>query len=317
MNPDGSDQRRLANGGVPGCGHEAGPAWSPDGRRIAIVSDGQFTTPTKPPYGFGETDIYVMNADGSGQRRLTRTAGSEHSPAWSPDGRTIAFSGRGGIYVMNADGSGRQNLAPGGLPAWSPDGRKIAFVSSDGIYVMNADGSGQRLLTRAAVSYPALAWSPDGRRIAFVSNRQVWVMNADGSGQRSLTRTNGARNVAPAWSPNGQRIAFERRVGRHKYRNTALEYGQCSRCEGRVRFQVYVMNADGSEARKLAHYSRNPVWSSDGRKIAFEYPIGPRGPGGLGKQTDIYVMNADGSGKRNLTRTRRIESQPVWSPAQR
>ncbi len=220
---------------------------------------------------------------------------------------------------MNADGSEQRRLTrDGGAPAWSPDGRRIAFVSSDGIYVMNADGSGERLLTRAAVRYPASpVWSPDGRKIAFVSNWQVWVMNADGSGQRMLTRTSRARNVALAWSPNGQKIAFERRIGRQKYRNTALEYGQCSRCDGRVRVQVYVMNADGSEVRRLAHDSAHPVWSPDGRKIAFEYPRGPRGPGGLGKQTDIYVMNADGSGQRNLTRTPRQESQPVWSPAQK
>ena len=81
----------------------------------------------------------------------------------------------------------------------------------------------------------------------------------------------------------------------------ALEYGQCSRCEERVRFQVYVMNADGSEARKLAHYSRHPVWSPDGRKIAFQYPLGPRGPGGLGWETEHRERRWER--KRNLTRT--------------
>ncbi len=108
-----------------------------------------------------------------------------------------------------------------------------------------------------------------------MSNWQVWVTNADGSGERRLTRT-GARNFAPAWSPDGQRIAFERRVGRQKIRNTALEYGQAPEgVDGRVSFQVYVMNADGSEARKLAdgtkarrlaNNSAHPVWSPDGRK---------------------------------------------------
>ncbi len=136
-----------------------------------------------------------MNADGSGVRRLTH--GASGSPAWSPDGRRIAFRGdKSDIYVVDVDGSGQRRLAQSaGDPVWSPDGRRIAFerrfARGAEIHVMNADGSGQRRLTRSAGL--GVDWSPDGRKIAFVSDRdggrgQIFVMNADGSGQRRLTQ---------------------------------------------------------------------------------------------------------------------------------
>ena len=136
--------------------------WSPDGRRIAFVGNRPTGLPGPGARFKDDSEIYVMNADGSGTRRLTHNVGYDGEPAWSPDGRKIAFQSHrrfGGskpeIYVMNADGSGKRNLtrnpANDGSPSWSPDGRRIAFVSDrDGrpeAHVMNADGSGQRSLT--------------------------------------------------------------------------------------------------------------------------------------------------------------------------
>ena len=301
MNPDGSGQRRLTNGGVPGCGQEGGPAWSPDGRRIALVATSRVST---------SRNVVVMKVDGSGERRLRDGA----APSWSPDGKKIAFV-RGGLRVMNADGSGERELthnaavSPVFAPAWAPDGRRIAFVEQRGrgrermeIYVVNADGSGQRPLTRNKVGDSDPVWSPDGRRIAFVSSWQLWVMNADGSGQRRLTRQ-GVHNFNPAWSPDGKRIAFER--GRRQ-----RDYVGCTYCAGLWGLAVFVMNADGSGQRKLTQGGSQPHWSPDGQKIAF---VSRRED-----NADIYIMNADGSDQRNLTRAAgNSESQPVWSPAQR
>ena len=289
MNPDGSGQRRLTNGGMPGCGQEGGPAWSPDGRRIALTA--------------GST-ILVFNADGSGRRTLS----GGWAPSWSPDGREIAFVSEppGGLRVMNADGSGKRELTHDpavsavSAPAWSPDGQRVAFVANEEIYVVNADGSGQRRLTRNGVQFRAPVWSPDERRIAFESNWQLWIVNADGSGQRQLTRK-GAHNFNPAWSPDGTRIAFER--GRR-------QRSPCSWCAGLWGYDVYVMNADGSGPKRLARGASQPHWSPDGRKIAF---VSQRNG-----NEDIWLMNADGSGQRNLTRASgNRESQPVWSPARR
>jgi Tol biopolymer transport system component len=257
--------------------------------------------------------LYVMNTDGSGQRRL---APAQKGARWSPDGQKIAFAGDD-VYVMNADGSGQESLTsdPGldsGL-AWSPDGRAIAFTRQQPpfhgryaeIYVMNADGSEQRRLTRDAArdSYAAseLAWSPRGNKIAFVSlrdgNLEIYVMNTDGSGQRRLTR-NTVRDGNPVWSPDGRRIAFE------------------------SNWQVYVMNADGSGQRRLTRNGgRNlrPTWSPDGQRIAFERRLGRHQSGrcsgcGGALAFEVHVMKADGSEQRRLTRNGVRNRAPAWSP---
>jgi Tol biopolymer transport system component len=151
MNADGSGLRSLTRND--GAGWAWFPMWSANGRKIAF---NRVQPPPKPPYSKGwKSEVWVMNADGSSQRRLARGFPS----AWSPDGQKIAFrtepANRSEIYVMNADGSGKRNLtrnpANDGSPSWSPDGRRIAFVSNrDGrpeAHVMNADGSSQRSLS--------------------------------------------------------------------------------------------------------------------------------------------------------------------------
>jgi TolB protein len=284
------------------------PAWSPDGRKIAFLGVGDD----------GNTDVYVVRADGLGQQRLTRHPGVDGNPAWSPDGRKIAFTrrarewgaGKTYIYVMNADGSGQRRLSHGHVHfsvAWSPDGRKMLFErpnprhphgpvpgeTAEDLHVMNADGSGQRNLTRNPARDNAPVWSPDGRRIAFDGGRDVWVMNPDGSGQRSLTPAAHWWSGSLAWSPDGRKIAFTRR---------AREWAA-----GKA--HIYVVNADGSGQRRLTQRGGSPAWSPDGGKIAFDggqrFRLDRTPPHG------IFVVNADGSERRRLTQ--RGEG-PAWSP---
>lgn len=211
MNADGSNQNRLTTDRWV----DTEPEWDPTGGRIAFSSD-RDSYVTIEDGTIYEFEIYVMDADGSGQTNLTNSPGWDTEPAWSPDGSQIAFQstrdGNHEIYVMDADGSGQVNLtnhpADDAASAWSPDGSKIAFHSSRtgvfNIYLMEADGSGLVQLTDSSDWDIEPAWSPDGRYLAFYSRRdrnfEIYVMNVDGSCQVRLTY-HGDFDGFPDWRP--------------------------------------------------------------------------------------------------------------------
>ncbi len=231
--------------------------WSPDSAKIAFDSNRD-----------GNNEIYVMNANGSGQTRLTSNGSDDSQAAWSPDGSKIAFmSNRSGSYevwVMNSDGSGPLQLTSSGSsvsgqPAWSPDGSKIVFTSNRSgaydLYVMNATGGSATRLTTASGDDAEPVWSPDGTKIVFTSTRdgnsEIYVMNADGSGQTRLTN-NGALDRAPVWSRYGTQIAF------------------VSDRSGTA--QVYVMDASGANATAVTSEAAGVSfvdWSPDGNQLLF------------------------------------------------
>lgn len=182
------------------------PSWSADGSKLAFVSrrDGKF-------------HVYVMNADGTGVRRLTDSAKDDHNPSWSPDGTRVVYSREGALFVTPAAGGAARRLGRGfgsaDDPAWSPDGKLIAYdyrrpgFQNRELYVMSADGSRIRQLTDLGRTSSLPAWSPDGARIAFQSDvrlghTEIYTVRRDGNGLAQATRSD-TDVLQPAWSPAG------------------------------------------------------------------------------------------------------------------
>jgi TolB protein len=217
---------------------------------------------------------------------------------WSPDDRKLAFqsnaNGNWDLFVVGVDGEGLTPIVTDKghdiTPVYSPDGRRIAFVSErDGnreVYMCAADGSDQRRLTNNPAADIHPVWSADGARIMFSSNRgntnledyDIYTMAADGSDVRQVTRGPDVDTYS-SWSPDASRIITRRVVGGNN--------------------EVFVMNADGGGAVNLTNnpsaYDGWPVWSPDGKRVAFA-----SGPGGRSPHR-IYVMDADGKNVRAMT----------------
>jgi TolB protein len=209
-NADGSGVRHLTRGDT----HNAGPAWSPDGRRLALVRSSR-ASPNR-------SWIAVINADGSHLRRLTHGA-IDLEPSWSPDGRTIAFLRidpsiyQSGIWLVRPDGSGLHrildHLRNVTEPVWSPSGARLLVQDGKTLYSVRPAGEGLRILatlsadSKGAREDPLPAWSPDGRLVVFSQVRpgtfgrsDLWVVGANGNGLRRLTRSPGL-DTDPTWGP--------------------------------------------------------------------------------------------------------------------
>ena len=232
---DGTGLRRITG---PKYESDINPAWSPSGGKLVFDAQGD-----------GWTDLRVVNADGSDERKLAAgsyvtgdSATVAGGDAWSPDGGAIAFVDRRGSFaLMSPDGSHRRKLTQRSFrsdgASWSPSGRELVFSDDDAIDVVEADGSGWRKIAPGG-KFPV--WSPDSRKIVFVDNGGVFVVNRDGSGLHKVGRS-GDR---PSWSPDGEWIVYA------SYRHGTGD--------------IYIVRADGSGERQLTNTAleeADPVWS--------------------------------------------------------
>jgi Tol biopolymer transport system component len=266
------------------------PAWSPDGNTIAyfywgVIEVRQNGTSSIDP---SLTGIWFINPDGTNKRMFLQGG---DLPDWNQNGQKIAFEAGAQIYTIKINGDSLTQLTFGGrnfFPDWSPEGKKIAYDVTEpsdvrGVYIMNSDGSDKRMVSNTFTGrYPD--WSPDGSQLVYIvypgTGPQIFVSDTNGTNQTQLTFLEDYDNSNPVFSPDRQKIAFS---------------GQAP---GTLP-QIYIMNSDGSDLKKLTtEGGTDPCWSPDGSKIAFvrcnwkEYSS---------KQGQIWIMDADGSNKRQLT----------------
>lgn len=278
------------------------PALSPNGRLIAYVRDAE-----------PDPQVWLMNADGSRQRQLTRSSGEKLRPIWSPDGKRLTFMvwNRSrcepelylwcpytDVWTIGANGTGERKLLNEAMqPAWSRDGRRLLFqdfepytpATARVLKVARADGSAARTIFRGAMEQAFRsppAWSPDGSRIAFGTTtpkleHRVMVARVDGSARRRL-----AVGLYAAWAPGGKSLAIEQPTG------------------------VFVLPLAGGRARKVglrAGFGGScPTWSPGGKRIA------------LLTSATLTVVRPDGTGRKELASSalcllNMFPSPPAWS----
>ena len=313
MDADGSNQTNLTNDPAV----DEYPCWSPDGNKIAFVSERD-----------GNGEIYVMDADGSNLKNLTNNPAYDDSPSWSPDGKTILFrsdpDGKRCICSMNADGSNQTKLPLylASDDAWtlSPDGKKIAFSHVEegarDIRVIDLKTGEETNLTHHPSRDKGPIWSPDSKEIAFTSERdghdEVYVVDADGNNLRKVTTYSGTvptpeqrgqidwGYMGLAWSPDGEKLLA-----------WLWDYDT-------TRWELCAIDKDGGNevnlTRELPDGGMYPIgsWSPDGRRIVFSIWI-PHLPesGGV---SEIWIVDADGSNLTRLTYNQAWDNYPAWQP---
>jgi Tol biopolymer transport system component len=307
-------QTRIRVGALTIALSVAGVAWWQGPAQASYPGENGLIAWTRPGF-LVDSEIWVMNPNGSAQRALTDNASNDADPAWSADGSKLVFESVTGnafnLYVINADGTDLHQLTTSTnrtdvQPAWSPDGTKVAFSRQkmDGtgaIWIIDDDGTNLHRITGEGSQNAHPNWSPDGSLIVFESDRSgghdLYTMTPGGQNKTNITNTLDVQEGNPNWSPDGTQIAFDS--------CPAPSYP----CPGNADYNVFVIDADGTGLRQLTTSTRidqNPAWSPNGRQIVFRSDATGN--------TEIFAMRVDGSEMRKLTSGLNGGVDPDWQP---
>jgi TolB protein len=256
MKADGSQARKLVE--VDGYADQEAPRWSRNGKQVIFHAVDPNTR---------RDDLFVVNADGTGLRKLGPGARAD----WSPDGQQIAsdtgreifvqnLDGQGReIFVQNLDGQGRESLSSGQSPRWSPDGSQMAMVEDRMLHVIDMVTGERRAVFEQpfALLYSGVCWSPDGRHIALVAQpvqgprRQLLIVSSQGAdhGVRARVETAGGMSSSPTFSPDGKSLAYS------------------------AAYLIMVVEVEGTRRPRMLPDQKGknfePDWSPDGQWLVF------------------------------------------------
>ena len=256
----------------------------------------------------GSKEIYTVDFDGEGLRKVTNENSIILTPAWSPDGGWIVYTSYAArnpdLVMISSSGQKRRTLLklPGlnAAPAWSPNGQRIAMVLSKDrnseIYVLEKN-FGLKRLTRHFNIDTSPTWSPDGKRIAFTSDRsgtgapQIYIMSVASGDKEGVKRISfgSGYNDDPSWSPDGDKIAYTARVGK--------------------KFQIKIYDLNTKKSKQFTFgpgSSEQPAWSPDGKFLVYRH----RENGKL----QIVAKSIIGGKARQLTFVKGGGYSPAWSP---
>lgn len=293
INLDGTGKRQITHGPT----DDSDPVWSPDGTKIAFIR----VTPPKSKTGTSQGNIWIVNPDGTGLKQLTSGPHFDDELQWNRDSKGLTISRQGSMYgCYRLDLNGRLIPVAGSRHfqyRLAPKGDLIAYARPESdedddhrydIWITNRPSKPGKRLTNYKTSMYSPVWSPDAKGFVFIveqpEGKSIQWLSSNGKSRKTLLRVKNTYFEDPVWSPDGKRIAFlESRSNLEPMQNASFR-------------QLYVMNADGSNRKRLTNHwgdDYSPQWTRDGKAILV---TGRRGTGSY-----LVLVDANGMGEQQIT----------------